>query len=414
MPVALEERIKILIFRYIAGSLTKEEDKELGELIRHYPEIKELIRRMLDKKQVAKDIQLLRSIDARKAYSKVKAEMCTEKITSLSDRRQTVLISWKRITIAASLIVLMGSSYLFFTKRIGKSDKTFLLASLEDASPGGEKAVLTLINEELIQLDTMQTGRIIHQTGASFWKESSGRIVYMPSSTSMQEHPQELNEGRNDINNTINYNILTTPRSGQFAVSLPDGTKVWMNNESSLKYPTVFRGKNREVSLTGEAHFEVTENVDQPFRVKVNDLDVDVLGTSFAIQAYRDETQVSTTLLTGKVRLNEGTNTQTITAGERMIITKGKTWKLEKQANTEAATAWEKGKFNFSRASLETVLKQLCRWYNVGYEIGKNVPEHEYDVIISRSNKLSETLEDLPHDDVKFEIKGKKIIVTKR
>jgi len=406
MPLVPEERIRILTFKYIANSLTTAEDKELHDLMALYPEINELIRRMQDKQQVAKDLQLLHSMDAGKAY----ARAALPRIPQTPPVTET---GWKRIAIAAAAIFLLLGipAYLFLREGTGKPGKDTSPPSVADVNPGSDKATLTLINGSQIRLDSMPLGKVIDQTGSSLRMESSGCIAYTPSSAPIRENFSGLNEGQYD---GTYYNTLTTPRAGQFAVYLPDGTKVWMNNASSLKYPTVFRGKNREVSFSGEGHFEVAKNTSQPFRVKVNDLSVDVLGTSFAIMAYQNEKEISATLLDGKVKLDNGVKTQIMSAGEKVIIAEGKPWKSQEHIDPDAAIAWQKGMFQFVNASLATVLEQLARWYDIDPEIHGEVPQHQYDVLISRKKKLSEILQALPHEDIQFRIEGRKLIVTKK
>jgi ferric-dicitrate binding protein FerR (iron transport regulator) len=202
---------------------------------------------------------------------------------------------------------------------------------------------------------------------------------------------------------------LETPRAGQFIVQLPDGTKVWLNNASSLRYPTSFKGAYREVELlNGEAYFEVAKVPSKPFQVKVvNKLAVDVLGTSFTITAYKEEKKISTTLLTGKVRIAEGVTNQSLNPGEALNIKEGRDWEVETNADTKGAIAWRNGYFHFDNEDLSGVGQQLSRWYDVEVET-QTQQAQTFNEEINRNQPLSQVLKAM---GLQGSFKGNKLII---
>jgi ferric-dicitrate binding protein FerR (iron transport regulator) len=238
---------------------------------------------------------------------------------------------------------------------------------------------------------------VAHQGATNIVKVDNGRLAY----NSLNEKSEE-----------VRYNILTTPAAGQYQVVLPDGSKVWLNNASSLRYPVSFTGNSREVELKGEAYFEIARNADMPFKVKVDAMVVNVLGTSFNIAAYADEPQVSTTLLTGAVRVSEGSVNTLLKPGEQIQKnTEGK-FSKPKEVDTDGVIAWKNGHFHFENAPIQVVMRQLARWYNIEVVYSGNLSNRDHLISgdIQRTLNLSQVSEILG-DLVHFSIEGNKITV---
>jgi transmembrane sensor len=191
---------------------------------------------------------------------------------------------------------------------------------------------------------------------------------------------------------------------------LSDGTKVWINAESALKFPPAFTGHERTVELTGEAYFEVAGNADKPFHVIVNGMQVQVLGTSFNVMAYPDESVVRTTLLEGAVRLTQGNHSRLLQPRQQGIVNnKGIT---VVDADTDEAIAWKNGYFEFNRSDIRDIMRQLSRWYDTEVIYESKVPDDEFVGKISRDAKLSQVLHILQLSNVHFRIENRKIVVT--
>jgi ferric-dicitrate binding protein FerR (iron transport regulator) len=208
------------------------------------------------------------------------------------------------------------------------------------------------------------------------------------------------------------YNTISTPKGGQYQVTLSDGSKVWLNAASSLRFPATFSGKERKVELTGEGYFEVAHNKKMPFHVTVNDLDVEVLGTHFNINAYADESAIKTTLLEGSVKVVKGNETKIIEPGEQASVTTSEDEiNVKQQVDLEQVVAWKNGIFQFERADIESVMRQISRWYDIDVDYHGRVSEH-FGGTISRDVNISDVLKMLEMTGgVNFKIDGKKVIV---
>ncbi len=200
----------------------------------------------------------------------------------------------------------------------------------------------------------------------------------------------------------VAMNTMTTPKGGQYRVTLGDGTKVWLNAASSITYPTAFTGKKREVSITGEAYFEVSKNKEKPFIVKTSSDEITVLGTSFNINAYADEQSIKTSLLLGTVKIGNS------------FLKPGEGYQDGKivQTNVQQDIAWKNGKFNFKNLSLEQVMRQIARWYDVEPVYSNGIPEVKLGGGMDRSLTLVQVLEGLKSLNVNCRLEGRKLIIT--
>ena len=269
-----------------------------------------------------------------------------------------------------------------------------IAAVQNDVAPGGNKAVLTLANGRQIFLDSAHTGMLAQQGNAQIVKTDSGRLEY----TIVQGKPAG-----------IVYNTLMTPRGGQFKLRLPDGTDVWLNSASSIRYPTAFAEGERKVEITGEAYFEVAGDKAKPFQVKVGDMNVLVMGTHFNINAYADEGAVATTLLEGSVKVSSGNKSATLKPGQQAVAASELT--IVNNANVEQIMAWKNGYFSFNQADLRTVLRMLERWYDIDVKYPDNIPVRHFTGELSRDLTLSQVISVLGEMDVKFKIEGKTLTV---
>jgi ferric-dicitrate binding protein FerR (iron transport regulator) len=263
--------------------------------------------------------------------------------------------------------------------------------------PGGNKAILTLADGSVIQLDSTGTGVIANQ-GNILLYTSNGELAYKPAEAT------GINE--------IVFNTISTPKGGQYHVVLADGTKVWLNSASSIRYPTAFAGEKRIVELTGEGYFEVAHNAKQPFHVKVNDMEVAVLGTHFNINSYSDEPSVKTTLLEGKVMVRNQHDFVSLNPGQQAIIEPEQTKiRIAHSVDVDEVVAWKNGRFLFNGADVEVIMRQVARWYDVEivYEQKINEP---ITGGLGRSENVQQLLNILEATGkVKFLVNGKQIVV---
>lgn len=296
---------------------------------------------------------------------------------------------------AAAVVFILGASGAWFlvqNKKSGSLHQTHGVAA--DIAPGSNKAMLRLSNGKTILLSDTQNG-VVGQQGNAQVVIDNGVLAYQ--------------QGTSLGGNTVEYNTMITPRGGQYKLILADGSKVWLNAASSLKYPAVFNGSERLVELTGEAYFEVAAKADQPFRVKSQGQEVLVLGTGFNVNAYPDETVTATTLITGKVKVSGAGYAGLLQPGEQLQQEENRRWQLLKNVDTEAVMAWKNGYFSFNQANIVTVMRQLARWYDVNVIFETKNTEQAFVGEIPRSVSLEQALEVLKFNDIHFVITGRTI-----
>jgi len=299
---------------------------------------------------------------------------------------------------AAGLLLISSLTFLLINQ---KKDSGQAITKVHeqlknDLAPGGNKAVLTLSDGSSIVLDSVQNGTLALQGNTEILKSGNGQLAYNSSKSPTTE---------------MLYNTLTTPTGGQYKLVLPDGTTVWLNAASSIRYPTAFTGAERNVTLTGEAYFEVAKNAAMPFKVAVNELDVEVLGTHFNINAYGDEPDIKTTLLEGSVKLSNNNANRLLQPGQQGRLNKSGAIAIVENANTEEAVAWKNGLFQFDDADIKTVMRQIARWYDVEVEFKGNINAGKFVGAIPRNSNVSEVFKILELSNVHFKLDGKKIIV---
>jgi len=313
---------------------------------------------------------------------------------------QPVVKLWVKRLLAASVIVATLSSvvYLFLNKSkklpVTAVEKQQIPIS-HDMAPGHDGAILTLADGKQIILDSAANGNLVEEKSFSVRKKD-GLVVY--------------NNSKNVRANTV-YNTMTTPKGRQYQLVLADGSKVWLNAASSIRFPTTFTGKERRVEITGEAYFEVAKMPLLPFRVSVNGMEVEVLGTHFNINAYRDDAVIRTTLLEGRIVLRNGNNSVRLDPGQQGQSGGDEKISLVKNADTEEAIAWKEGRFLFKRTNVKTIMAQLTRWYDAEVVYQGSIPERFFTGDISRSTNLSQILMVLEESKIHFKIEGRKLIV---
>ncbi|MBI5858050.1 MAG: FecR domain-containing protein [Sphingobacteriales bacterium] len=312
-----------------------------------------------------------------------------------------------RIPAAAAILLLIatGAFFIFNTKGDKHKVANAKPQPAYDIAPGGNKAVLILADGSSIILDSASNGTISQQGNIKIEKMDNGLLAYLINGKQVTENDKAF------------YNTISTPRGGQYQVTLSDGTKVWLNAASSIRFPVFFTGTERKVEITGEAYFEVSKNKGMPFKVKAATSEIEVLGTHFNVNAYDDEASIKTTLLEGlvKVSVPAGASNQSarfIKPGQQADINKEGKINILNNADTEEAVAWINGRFQFKSADLQSILRQISRWYDVDIEYKGNANLH-FTGQLPRSISVSKVFEKLEMTgEVHLKIDGKKIIVS--
>jgi transmembrane sensor len=273
-----------------------------------------------------------------------------------------------------------------------------------DVQPGGNKATLTLADGHVINLDSAADG-VLSSQGNTYVAKADGKLAY---NIAASEKPI-----------TPTFNVLTTPRAGQFTLALPDGTHVWLNNASSIRYPVWFTGATREVELTGEAYFEVAKDVTHPFRVHIRNSaagpdggTVEVLGTSFNVMAYSDENAERATLVDGSIRYVHGASNALLKPEDESVFAPNGELKTLHHVNTDEITAWKNGYFHFDHSDLESTMRQFARWYDITVAYQGKISPQEFNGKIPRSTTLTTVLKALEGENVHFKLEGKQVTVT--
>jgi transmembrane sensor len=320
---------------------------------------------------------------------------------AIDQPQRKVIRLWPRIAAAAAILIFLSVGLYFYLHKTGPSQ--FIANNYKnDIAPGGNKAILTLANGKQIALNDAKNGKLADQGDAAINKTADGEIIY------------SLNQVSPDLSST-EYNTMTTPQGGQYHVTLSDGTNVWLNAASSIRYPTTFNGNDRKVEITGEAYFEVAHNAAKPFKVTSNGQTVEVLGTHFNINAYKDEPTLKTTLFKGSVKVIKGQVSVTLKPGQQSVIIDNgyhSSLNVLNDVNTDRVLAWKNGKFSFDNADIKTVMRQIGRWYNIEIQYEGEVQSTVFSGEIYRNVNLSKALEILGFTKVNFRIEGRKIIIT--
>ncbi|WP_293943214.1 MULTISPECIES: FecR family protein [unclassified Sphingobacterium] len=313
-----------------------------------------------------------------------------------------------RISAVAAILLAVSIFYVWHTLEAPQPAKITALkpeVNNYDIEPGGNKAILTLSDGTSLNLDDSQQGILALQGSSTINKTADGRLSYATKSNSKKNASHAL------------YNRISIPEGGQYQLTLPDGTKVWLNAGSSLRFPVAFDQLQREVELTGEAYFEVASlyapgnKMKRPFVVKTPTQKIEVLGTHFNVGAYDDEKLVKTTLLEGAVivsALKTGIK-KSLKPGQQALLGISGQIQLRDHIDTEEAVAWKKGMFYFSNTDLSIILRQLARWYNVEIDM-ENIPNKKFNGELSRNVKLSQVLQMMEKTSgIKFKIEGRRL-----
>lgn len=392
-------RIGALMMIHLKDELDEQELKELQEWIavseenrRQYIEVKAWIEKFghyhVDQE----------SIDA--SWQKIMSQMA---LTAMPEEKKVRRLKWWTVAVAAVIAGVVAGIYIFKTPAPKNEIVNNGTTPVEDISPGGNKATLTLSDGTTIVLDSVQNGNLALQGNTQVTKQD-GQLLY----STTQRQPDA----------GLDNNVLRTPLKAVYNVTLSDGTKVTLNSVSRLSYPVSFTGDSREVEITGEAYFEVAKDATKPFRVSILSASgqklgqVEVLGTEFNIMNYADEDKVKTTLVEGSVKMISGSQSLTLVPGKQALFAKDNPGTLRVQdADTELETAWRNGYFIFDGADIKTIARQLARWYDIEIEYQNNIPDLDLKGKVPRNVNLSDVMEALEYTGVHYQLQGRKLIL---
>ena len=399
-----------LIEKFTKNTCTKEEFDQLLKLVEQNHDNAGLTEELRKHWEMAGSENENSAINWEEKFSLLLKEARREEapvIPLYINKRKTRSIKWAAV--ASILLLFSVGGYFVLNNKKDTPVDIFKTAEspgqqANDVTPGGNKAILTLADGSTINLDSAKNGTLTRQGNIKIIKGEDGQLLY---------HVDQENSA------IAGYNTISTPRGGKYEIVLSDGTKVWLNASSSLKFPASFNGKIRDVTLTGEGYFEVFKNASMPFHVKVNDMTVEVLGTHFNVNAYNDESSISTTLLEGSVNIkkavsaNSGSQTIVLVPGEQSNLTKEGILKINHHPDMEEVVAWKDDNFEFNNTAIPAIMRQVSRWYDIEVDYKGSIPERRFTGKISRNVNLSQLIEMLQYTGLNMKIENKKIIIWK-
>ncbi|HWW38225.1 FecR family protein [Pedobacter sp.] len=380
-----DDKLNNLIQKYLNGSISEPERKELQEEYdRQSSQPTEWLAEHIDESNLVKE----------RIRLNIKKEIFTGQ--TLNSRVKHL---YRLLSAAAVLSIAIGTGWFM----ISRSTKTELTAAVHKErpnliKPGTDKALLILADGKQIVLDNAKPGNIINSSGTQIIKTKEGQLVY--------------SAGEQKATGGSVMNTLSTPRGGQYKILLPDGTLVWLNALSSLKFPAVFAGNERRVELAGEAYFEVAKDKKHPFKVKTALQEVEVLGTHFNVMAYENESLIRTTLLEGSVRIHSKGQESLLHPGQESVLEKSKGNIVVKNVSIEEAIAWKNGFFMFVHEDIHSILNKISRWYDVDIVYQSQQLDNRYSGTISKFDEVTEVLKTMEMTGtVHFKIQGRRIYV---
>jgi len=381
------ERLSELFDRwYNHHQVTEQEEKELMELLKDAAREERLEGLMKEAYE---------SLRAEPFFTAAQRNQIADTILKKSTSR---IFTLRRVAVAASIIVMLGlgTYFLFFQKSKLQKDIASTRDSLPDdiAAPKNNKAMITLADGRKVALDSLVNGTLVVQGHVKVVKTADGQIVYNGSA------------------DAIEYNTLFNPRGSKVQpLTLSDGTRVWLNSESSIRFPTAFAGAERNVEITGEAYLEVTKDATKKFIVAASGVTTEVLGTHFNVNTYSDEGRIKITLLEGSVKVTKGASVSFLQPGQQAQVRTDV--KVLSQVNIPEVMAWKNGVFIMNKADIGTIMRQVARWYDAEIVYENGIPEGTITGEVPRILHLSEVLKVYEHSGVHFKIEGKKIVVMK-
>jgi hypothetical protein len=383
------ERISELLEKLVAGTITLSEEGELHAWYNEYNQsglVEGADARVLDKREKKR---LRRKIY--KALLKQINGKTPGKVVPFYPKQTFI----RKIAVAAFLLIVAVSGLLVYNNIRVKKPSVYVSKDIskQAITPGHNGATLHLSNGKTIDLDTAKDGVIADQNGVQIVKKN-GKLNYV---------------GKAD---NVIYNDIVTTRGQQWQLELSDGTKVWLNAASSIHYPLSFKGKERIVKITGEAYFEVVHNEAQPFKIQVGNIQIEDIGTELNVNAYTDEPSLKTTLVNGSIKVSTGNENRFLTPGQQAITLKdNNSIEVKKEVNVDEVISWKNGRIQFENESLQTIMRQISRWYDVDITYDGDIPHKIFTGAISKKSDLSELLKILKFEGVHFTLEGRTIVV---
>ena len=377
-----------IIQKSLKGKLSESEEKLLSDWRKVSDENEHAFQRMISEDFYTVGMEKLETYDYRVAYGRFLQKKYQRR------RKRRFLISMARVAAVALPFVMAVVLYVGLNR---EEEQTLRPSLVSNILPGTSKAVLTLANGQMIPLGKETTDSTIITDGTQISASGSG-ITYADGGES----------------EAVVYNKLDIPRGGEFCLTLSDGTRVWLNSETSIQYPVVFGTKERRVFIQGEAYFEVAKDAKKPFTVQFMSSSVTVLGTSFNIRAYPEEKQSQTTLAEGSVRIYSPGSSMLLKPGEQAEVKALSGEMVKKEVDVKTFTSWKNGRFVFEQEPLENIMRTLERWYDIRVIFrDEGAKRISLSGNLKRYGDFSQVMNMLQMTgDVRFELHGNDVYIT--
>jgi len=378
-------RLQILFNKYLHNQITQEEYQELWQLMEEEKISGQLNPQLQDLWKQEPDYAL-------------KPDEWEQKMDALKKAQSPLPkpgFRWRTYAVAAAVILALAAYWVIDLQLSPKENKVQAAKSLSEVLPGRNGAVLTLSNGQKLILDSAGNGELATDANVAIIKKD-GELVYNGRSEEMV------------------YNTVSTDKGRQWRLTLPDGTRVWLNAASSISYPLSFPGKERVVTMTGEVYFEVVHNAQQPFKVKAGDRLIEDIGTSFNVNAYDDEKTLTATLMEGAVSISTPETPRSIVMegnGKQAQVNGSGKISVSTDADTDEVMAWKNGMFSFNQSDIQGIMRQISRWYDLDVIYTGTQSKETFSGMVSRSSNLSQVLKIMEQASIRFRLEGKTLIV---
>ncbi|HMG09322.1 MAG TPA: FecR domain-containing protein [Mucilaginibacter sp.] len=383
-----------LISKLLNGDISTEENLWLKEWVKESAANRAHFKKLTDPAYLEKQMELWNSFDNDKAWEKLQQRLDTKEVK----KRFNYLPLLKY----AAIVVLVSAASILLYRQYSKQAKKTANQSIahQQIRPGSNHAILVLGNGQKLTLTKYSNLSL---------KENDGTAVSNQNDVLAYKN----NKQQSAEDQKLVYNTIMVPRGGEYQLILSDGSKIWMNSASTLRYPVTFSGNERRVYLTGEAYFEVAKNARMPFVVKTDKTEVQVLGTHFNVKAYDDENSCKTTLLEGAVRVQSQTAVNVIKPGQQAITDDLGQQKVTNDISIDEEIAWKNGLFVFKNADIKGIMQQASRWYDFDVVYEGKIPEIQFSGQMSRKVDFYGFINILKYAGLNFNVNGKKVIITK-
>lgn len=396
-----ENRLQLLLKKYVDNTITREDCHELLEYLDTTDT--SFVSSAIDQAlQTANEQPAFEPQRQKHVYDQLLAEIQERQLTPSPIRPTKKHFLFSFVKVAAVLVAAIAvGSWLYNGKQLDEADLQSNTMRDSILLPDRNQAILTLADGRTILLDDAASGILVQESGIEITKTEDGGVFYKTVDNSNQ-------------NNTLKYNTFSTPKGSTYRILLPDGTKVWLNTGSSIRYPVVFPHDKRTVSISGEAYFEVAHDASKPFFLDANGSTIQVLGTHFNVSAYADEKQTTTTLVEGSVNVSKNGNNITLKPGQQAVVDEATGAIHRSAADVRSAIAWKNGYFRFDNESIEDIVEKISRWYDIEAVEYEGQFDDRFSGTFQRSKNVAQLFSHLEKlAPIHFEIRERRVVVMK-